>query len=113
MLERLKNLLQQIFLLPVPCCQLITKFDNREIGGVAPSKYLERIENKGQVNKVVLDEYLESHWIHVDSCRNNDFHKHIAYRAKMLLDSIENVTGKSISGRESEDVINLFGEALN
>jgi len=31
----------------------------------------------------------------------------------MLLDAIENATGKSISGRESEDVIRAFGTGLN
>ena len=40
----------------------------------------------------------------MDSCRKDDVDKHIVHRAKMLLDSIENATGKSISGRESEDV---------
>ena len=90
----------------------ITYSTNREIGGVAPSKYLEKIENKGQVNTPALDEYLKSHWIDVDSCRKDDFDMHIVHRAKMLLDSIEKATGKSISGRESEDVIRLFGSRL-
>lgn len=90
----------------------ITYSTNREIGGVAPSKYLEKIENKGQVNTSALDEYLKSHWIDVDSCRKDDFDMHIVHRAKMLLDSIEKATGKSISGRESEDVIRLFGSRL-
>ena len=91
----------------------ITYSTNREIGGVAPSKYLGKIENKGKVNTAILDEYLKSHWIDVDSCRNDDFDKHIVHRAKMLLDAIENATGKSISGRESEDVIRAFGTGLN
>lgn len=91
----------------------ITYSTNREIGGVAPSQYLEKIENKGQVDTSILDEYLRSHWIDVDSCRNDDFDKHIVHRAKMLLDSIENATGKSIAGRESEEVIKVFGDSLN
>ena len=91
----------------------ITYSTNREIGGVAPSKYLGKIENKGKVNTAILDEYLKSYWIDVDSCRNDDFDKHIVHRAKMLLDAIENATGKSISGRESEDVIRAFGTGLN
>ena len=48
----------------------------------------------------------------MDSCRKDDFDMHIVHRAKMLLDSIEKATGKSISGRESEDVIRLFGSRL-
>ena len=90
----------------------ITYSTNREIGGVAPSKYLAKIENKGQVDTATLDEHLRSHWIDVDSCRNDDFDNHIVHRAKMLLDSIEKAIGKSISGRESEDVIKLFGSSL-
>ena len=90
----------------------ITYSTNREIGGASPSKYLEKIENKGQVNRPTLDEYLESHWIDVDSCRNDDFDKHIVYRAKKLLDSIELATGKSISGRDTEEVVKVFGEVL-
>ena len=63
-------------------------------------------------NSIIYEKY-RTHWIDVDSCRKDDFDKHIVHRAKMLLDSIENATGKSISGRESEDVIKIFGESLN
>lgn len=85
---------------------------NREIGGVAPSKYLDKIEGKGQVTAPVLNTYLESHWINVEACRTDDFDKHIVERAKKLLDAIEDATGKTISGRDSEDVINKFGSKL-
>lgn len=90
----------------------ITYSTNREIGGVAPSKYLAKIEAKGQVTTPVLNEYLESHWLDVDCCRNDDFNKHIILRAKRLLDAIELAMGKNISGRDSEEVINGFGEKL-
>ena len=85
---------------------------NREIGGVAPSKYLDKIEGKGQVTAPVLNTYLESHWINVEACRTDDFDKHIVERAKKLLDAIEDATGKTISGRDSEEVINKFGSKL-
>ncbi len=85
---------------------------NREIGGVAPSKYLAKIEAKGQVTSSVLNGYLESHWLDVDCCRNDDFDKFIIERAKKLLLAIENVTGKSISGKDSEEVIKSFGAKL-
>ena len=39
----------------------ITYSTNREIGGVAPSVYLTKIENKGQVSSDILDTYLTSH----------------------------------------------------
>lgn len=91
----------------------ITYSTNREIGGVAPSKYLAKIEAKGQVTSSVLDGYLESHYLDVSCCRNDDFERFIICRAKKLLDIIENATGKVISGRDSEDVINVFGDKLN
>ena len=90
----------------------ITYSTNREIGGVAPSKYLSKIEKKGQVTTDVLNGYLESHFLSVTCCRNDDFDGFILDRAKHLLDLIEAAMGKTISGRESEDVVNAFGTDL-
>ena len=56
---------------------------------------------------------MQSHWIDVESCRNDDFNSHIIHRAKMLLNAIENATGKSISGKDSDEVVKLFGVELN
>lgn len=83
---------------------------NREIGGVASSKYLEKIETKGQVTTPVLDSYLESHWLDVTCCRNDNF---VISRAKMLLDAIDSAMGKAISGRDSEEVVKAFGDRLS
>ena len=85
---------------------------NREIGGVAPSRYLSKIEAKGQVTTSVLNGYLESHWLDVDCCRNDNFDKFIIERAKNLLSAIEKATGKAISGKDSDEVINSFGDKL-
>jgi len=85
---------------------------NREIGGVAPSEYLEKIESNGKVNKETLDRYLESHLLDVNGCRHDDFHKHMIYRAKKLLDLIEMAMGKTISGRDSDEIVANFGEKL-
>ncbi|MHD0316270.1 GmrSD restriction endonuclease domain-containing protein [Fusobacterium sp. THCT1E2] len=85
---------------------------NREIGGVAPSIYLNKIEIKGQVAPDILDIYLQSHLLNVTYCRNDNFDKHIISRAKMLLDAIELATGKTISSRDSEEVITAFGDNL-
>ena len=90
----------------------ITYSTNREIGGVSPNEYLSKIEAKGQVDSLDLDNYLETHWIDVNSCRTNNFDSHIILRAKKLLDAIERATGKNISGRDSEEVVNSFGESL-
>ena len=62
---------------------------NREIGGFAPSRYLTKIEEKGQVSHDILDTYLVSHWIDVDSCRNDQFDAYFAKRASALLNAIE------------------------
>lgn len=85
---------------------------NRTIGGVAPSKYLAKIENEGQVDAATLDQYLESHLIDHALCRTDDFDHFILNRAKKLLDAIEAVTGKAITGRDSEEVVSAFGAAL-
>lgn len=85
---------------------------NRAIGGIAPSKYLSKIETSGQVNASTLDQYLESHWIDSQLCRADDFDHFILNRAKRLLDAIEAATGRTITGRDSEDVVAAFGAAL-
>ena len=85
---------------------------NREIGGIAPSKYLEKIEKKGQVFPTTLDAYLETHWINASMVRADDFDQFIIDRAKRLLDAIQIATGKTISGRDSDDVIAAYGAAL-
>ena len=85
---------------------------NREIGGVAPSEYLAKIERKGQVDSQVLDGYLASHWIDSASCRRDDFERFFIKRAMRLLAAIEEATGRGISGRDSEDVIRAFGAPL-
>lgn len=85
---------------------------NREIGGVAPSEYLKKIEEKGQVDYNSLNDYLQTHLIDVSAARSNDFEKHIVLRAKLLLDAIERATGKIISGKDSDEVISKFGERL-
>lgn len=85
---------------------------NREIGGVAPSIYLGKIESKGQVDSSVLNRYLETHWINVSAIRTDDFDAFIVSRAMMLLDAIADAMGKPISGRDGEEVINSFGHPL-
>ena len=90
----------------------ITYSTNREIGGVAPSVYLSKIENSGKVTTPDLEKYVSTHWIDVSCCRNDDFDGHIISRAKMILTAIENATGKTISGKDSEEVIKSFGQAL-
>lgn len=84
---------------------------NREIGGVAPSEYLARIEKK-KVEHTDLCDYLASHWIDMADCMSDDFERFIVHRARKILDAIANVTGKPISGRDSDEVREKFGEIL-
>ena len=42
----------------------------------------------------------------------DDFNAYFIDRAKQLLDRIEQATGKSVSGRDSEETIREFGVAL-
>jgi hypothetical protein len=85
---------------------------NREIGGVAPSKYISKIEKAGKVASNILDDYLTTHKINPALCRTDDFDAFIVDRAKQLLDAISKATGKQINGRDSDDVVNSFGGRL-
>ena len=91
----------------------ISASSNREIGGVAPSNYLGKLEKKGAVLPSDLDAYVETHWIDHSMLRNNEFQNFIIDRAKKLLSAIEVATGRTISGKDSDEVRYAFGEALN
>ena len=91
----------------------ISASSNREIGGVAPSVYLSKLEKKGSVLSSDLDDYVETHLIDHDLLRNNRFQDFIIDRAKKLLSAIEQATGRTVSGKDSDEVIQAFGDALN
>lgn len=74
--------------------------------------YLAKIENSGKVTTPELEKYVSTHWVDVTCCRNNDFDSHVISRAKMILTEIENATGKTIFGKDSEEVIKSFGKTL-
>ena len=86
---------------------------NREIGGVAPSLYLGKLEKKGSVLPSDLDDYVETHWIDHTMLRNNKFQNFIIDRAKKLLSAVEQATGRTISGKDSDEVKQAFGDSLN
>lgn len=91
----------------------LTYTTNREIGGVAPSIYLKRIEQKGKVSNERLNSYLKTHLIDVHSCREDNFNDYFRHRATALLDLIEKATRKKISGRDEEEVIQNFNGPLS
>jgi len=91
----------------------ISASSNREIGGYAPSVYLGKLEKKGSVTSADLDGYVESHWINHELLRADDFQNFIIDRAKKLLCAIETATGRTISGKDSDEVQQAFGAALD
>lgn len=85
---------------------------NRYIGGIAPSDYINKIEKNKNIEKEKIKIYVESHLIDYDLLYSNNFEEHIITRAINILNEIEKATGKKITDRTSEDVINYFGRAL-
>ena len=71
-----------------------------------------RIERKSQVDHAKLDTFLRTHFILPTHCREDKFDLYFLNRAGMLLDAIENATGRTIAGRDSEEVIREFGAKL-
>ncbi len=90
----------------------ISASSNRKIGGGAPSVYLGKLEKKGSVMPSDLDGYVETHWIDHDLLRNNEFQDFIIDCARKLLCAIEQATGRTISGEDSDEVKQAFGDSL-
>lgn len=84
---------------------------NRILGGHKPSTYIQTIQKEG-VNPVRLDRIFQSHLIEPGLIRTDDFSPFIQTRAGGLLDLIESATGKTIAGRDSEEVVMQFGGNL-
>ena len=53
-----------------------------------------------------------SHWIDMDDCIADNFEQFIINRAKKILDAISSATGKPISGRDSDEVKQKFGDFI-
>lgn len=53
-----------------------------------------------------------SHWIDMDDCIADNFEQFIINRAKKILDAISSATGKPISGRDSDEVKQTFGDCI-
>lgn len=85
---------------------------NRKLGGEAPSKYLQLIEDTN-VSAGALDENLQSHVIDVASLRADDFQAFFICRAKALLELIGKAMDKQIADLDSTDIVQAFGAPLN
>ena len=90
----------------------LTSETNRMLGGSAPSQYLVNLTRSEQITEDRLAEVLRTHWIEPELLRCNDFDGFIRDRAIKLLDAIENVMGKPVQGRDSEEVREAFGGSL-
>lgn len=85
---------------------------NRILGGHKPTTYIQTIQTQENVDPARLDKIFESHLINPQQIRGDDFDAFIRFRAGKLLDLIEKATGKSIAGRDSEEVVKEFGGEL-
>lgn len=84
---------------------------NRSIGGHAPSIYIGTMANKG-LDQQKIREAIVSHKVNYDYLAADDFDAYFIDRAKLLLNRIEKATGKTISGRDSEETIREYGVSL-
>ena len=69
---------------------------NRVVGSMAPSKYLQKLEEMG-MSRERLDEILRSHLIDPDCLRNDDFEGFFRLRQQALMEMISNAMGQSRS----------------
>lgn len=84
---------------------------NRSIGGRAPSDYIKTMKNKGLEDDVVIAA-ISSHKIDYDLLSTDNFDAYFVDRAIKILNRIEKATGKTISGRDSDETIKEFGCTL-
>ncbi len=91
----------------------LTSETNRVLSGRAPSAYLDALVAKGTVPSAArVDEIVGTHLVAPSFLRTDDFAGFLRDRAARLLDAIEEATGKSIAGRDSDDVREEFGGPL-
>ena len=76
---------------------------NRKIGGRAPSEYLQEIQEESTIDKVKMDEILDSHLIFGDALREDYFDKFFDIRQEALLKVIKKVMGKKVIHENEED----------
>jgi hypothetical protein len=69
---------------------------NRIIGGVAPTKYLEKIEEKLETDKQGVKELLQSHFIDGEAMYSDNFKMFFEKRMENLVHIIGKAMGKSI-----------------
>lgn len=75
----------------------ISSRTNRQIGGRAPSTYLDRLENGAEIKEDEMNRILVSHAITPTYLRNDEFEAFFRDRANALLERIENAMDKPVA----------------
>ena len=74
----------------------LSKGTNIFVGGEAPSKYLDRLQKTANVTSKEIDDLLRTHLVNPEIIRTDDFYAFIADRKELILQRIEQATGKPI-----------------
>ena len=74
----------------------LSKGTNIFVGGEAPSKYLERLQKTANVTSEEIDDLLRTHLVNPGIIRTDDFYAFFADRKELILQRIEQATGKPI-----------------
>lgn len=90
---------------------MLSASTNRSIGGVAPSKYIQKLF-KENIDTESIKRAICTHKIDFDLLNEDNFDEFIRDRAIKLLDCIEKATGKVVTGRDSQETIDAFGSSL-
>lgn len=90
---------------------MLSASTNRSIGGVAPSKYIQKLF-KENIDTESIKRAICTHKIDFDLLNEDNFDEFIRDRAIKLLDCIEKATGKVVTGRDSQETIDAFGASL-
>ncbi len=74
----------------------LSKGTNIFVSGEAPSKYLIRLERKADVSTEEINELLRTHLVNPEIIRTDDFYAFFSDRKELILQRIEQATGKPI-----------------
>lgn len=83
---------------------MLSAHTNKVIGGVAPSKYLDKIESKAGIDSGYLDSLLSGHFVSAEALRANDFESFFAQRREALCQLIESVLQKPVQRDISQGI---------
>ena len=75
---------------------------NKMIGSQAPSTYLNKLEQKAEIDRTQMNEILASHGIPADALRADNFPEFFAGRAEELIQRIESAMGKKVAREDGQ-----------